>query len=167
MTAVRFTVTPSAVGTLVIGATERGICCVLFAEEGADAAALVSAELPGATAVRDDAALAPYLPAVLAAVDGSASAAEIPLDAVGTPFQKQVWAELARIPRGETATYTQIARRIGRPAATRAVANACGANHFAVLIPCHRVIRADGSLGGYRGGLERKRSLLRAEGAAL
>ena len=98
-------------------------------------------------------------------VEGSADAAELPLDIQGTAFQERVWRALRDIPRGATASYAEIAARIGAPKAVRAVAQACAANPAAVAIPCHRVVRGDGGLSGYRWGVERKRALLRREAA--
>ena len=100
----------------------------------------------------------------VAAIDSPLAARELPIDVAGTAFQEAVWRELRRIPPGETRSYAEIAAAIGQPKAVRAVGSANGDNHVAVLIPCHRVIRSDGSLGGYAGGLERKRKLLAAEG---
>jgi len=102
----------------------------------------------------------------LAAVAQPAAAWDLPIDVAGTAFQEAVWAELRKIPPGETRSYAQIAAAIGQPTAVRAVGSANGDNHVSVLIPCHRVVRSDGSLGGYAGGLERKRRLLEAEGWA-
>jgi len=96
---------------------------------------------------------------------GHALAAALPLDLQGTAFQQRVWRELTRIPRGETITYAELAKRIGAPGAVRAVGSACGANPTALVVPCHRVIRSDGGLGGYRWGLERKATLLQSEQA--
>jgi AraC family transcriptional regulator of adaptative response/methylated-DNA-[protein]-cysteine methyltransferase len=100
----------------------------------------------------------------LAAIEQPLAARELPIDVAGTAFQEAVWRELRKIPPGETRSYAQIAAAIGQPKAVRAVGTANGDNHVAVLIPCHRVIRSDGSLGGYAGGLDRKRKLLAAEG---
>ena len=112
------------------------------------------------------AAFEALLAEVIALVDEPARAAELPLDIRGTAFEERVWAELRKIPVGTTASYGEIAAALGHPTAHRAVARACGANRIAVIIPCHRVVRADGSLSGYRWGVERKRALLDAERAA-
>jgi AraC family transcriptional regulator of adaptative response/methylated-DNA-[protein]-cysteine methyltransferase len=109
--------------------------------------------------------MAQLIEGVLAAVEHPATAPDLPIDVAGTAFQEAVWRELRKIPAGETRSYAQIAAAIGQPKAVRAVGTANGDNHIAVLIPCHRVIRSDGSLGGYAGGLDRKRKLLEAEGA--
>lgn len=154
----------SRLGPIVVGATPLGVCCVLFVEnaENADAPALVRAEFPHAE-LQADADARGHLPRVVALLDGAPTAAEVPLDLLGTPFQRAVWAELRRIPQGQTASYTQVAERVGRPRAVRAVANACAGNHAAVVVPCHRVVRTDGGLGGYRWGTERKHALLADE----
>jgi len=145
-------------GDIVVGATERGVCCVLFLD-GADPATLLAEEFPRATLRRDPHQVARHAEHVVALLRGE-STGDIPLDLIGTPFQREVWAELRRIPSGATATYAQIAERIGSASAVRAVAGACSHNHAALVVPCHRVVRTDGGLGGYRWGIERKESLL-------
>jgi AraC family transcriptional regulator of adaptative response/methylated-DNA-[protein]-cysteine methyltransferase len=167
----------SAIGTVLVAATDRGICAVHI---GADRERLVGQlrlELPKAELLlgaggtgrgtHDGSSRALQLEAwtqsLAAILQGRASTAELPLDLRGTAFQMIVWQHLQQIPRGETRSYGELARAVGRPAAVRAVASACAANRVAVLIPCHRVIRGNGELGGYRWGLERKRALLAAE----
>lgn len=147
----------SSVGTLLIAATERGLCRITFEE---DEAAL-RRRFPVAELVEDE--QAPLIQAALAAIREPALAASLPTDVPGTTFQQRVWAELRRIPPGETRSYLDIARALGDPMATRAVGTANGANPVAIIVPCHRVVRNDGSLGGYAGGLDRKRALLDAE----
>src|SRR5690606_14894223 len=110
-----------------------------------------------------DAESAALLAGVVAAVESPSRRVQMPLDPRGTPFQRLVWGELRRIPAGETASYAEVARRIGRPRSARAVARACGANPLAVVVPCHRVVGSDGALSGYRWGVERKRALLARE----
>jgi len=151
----------SPLGDVVVGATDLGICCVLFLD-GADPAALLAEEFPAAELCHDPDAVRPHVDRVIALMSGE-HAGDIPLDLVGTPFQREVWAELRRIPAGETATYAQIAERIGSSSAVRAVAGACSHNHAALVVPCHRVVRTDGGMGGYRWGIERKKSLLATE----
>ena len=119
---------------------------------------------PHADLTADRGGLADRLDAVLARIADPAAGVAPPLDVRGTPFQRDVWAALAEIPPGTTLTYTALAAAVGRPTAVRAVANACGANRLAVLIPCHRVVRSDGGPGGYRWGVGRKRALLEREG---
>jgi AraC family transcriptional regulator of adaptative response/methylated-DNA-[protein]-cysteine methyltransferase len=162
---IRYTVVPSVLGGVLVGRTERGVCAVLLD----DVECLpddLAAEFPGAVLTRDDEGLREWASLVVDAVAGHALSASVPLDLRGTDFQRRVWAELQRVPLGETASYAQIAARIGRPTATRAVARACATNHAAVIVPCHRVVRSDGGLGGYKWGIERKRALLDSERAS-
>ncbi|MGH7607372.1 MAG: methylated-DNA--[protein]-cysteine S-methyltransferase, partial [Gemmatimonadales bacterium] len=123
----------------------------------------LAAEFPRARITKGGAALERWVARLVRYLDGHEPHVDLPLDVRATAFQRRVWRELQRIPRGETRSYTDIARRIGRPAAARAVARACASNPVAVLIPCHRVIREDGDLGGYRWGAARKRALLEQE----
>ena len=153
----------TTLGTVVVGATEKGLCCVIFADDSSAQEALES-EFPSATLHHDPARVAPHVARLQALLSGDETG-EVPLDLVGTPFQRRVWAELRRIPRGQTATYAQIAARIDSPRAVRAVAGACAHNHAAIVVPCHRVIRTDGGLGGYKWGIERKTRLLAEEKA--
>ena len=147
----------SPFGPLLIAATERGLCRVSF-DEDVDA---MRRRYPSAELVENDGA--PLIVAARAAIDDPALAASLPTDVSGTAFQQRVWAELRRIPPGETRSYLDIARALGDPNATRAVGTANGANPIAIIVPCHRVVRNDGTLGGYAGGLERKKDLLAAE----
>jgi AraC family transcriptional regulator of adaptative response/methylated-DNA-[protein]-cysteine methyltransferase len=154
---------------MVVGATERGLCWLALGGTATEAEASLRAEFPLAT-LRRDPSLAHLVSAALASVrDGSdlfagRDHAEA-LDLRGTVFQLRVWQALRAIPRGETRTYSQLAREMGQPNATRAVARACALNRVAVVVPCHRVIGASGSLTGYRWGVERKRQMLEAERA--
>ena len=159
---IRWTVVTSTLGDLLIAATAKGICRLTF-DEGEEA---LARHFPNASLVKDDGSMGELIEAVLAALDHPASAPDLPLDVRGTAFQEAVWRELRRIPPGETRSYAEIAAAVGQPGAVRAVGTANGANPVAVLVPCHRVIRSDGSLGGYAGGLDRKRRLLEAEGAS-
>lgn len=153
----------SDLGRILVGVTNLGICATLFADTDAAAERALRAEFPEAVLERDPDRAAGHLAQVLKLLAGDSPAGDIPLDLVGTSFQREVWAELRRIPAGETATYAQVASRIGRPRAVRAVASACAGNHVAVAVPCHRVVRTDGTLGGYKWGIERKQSLLDGE----
>jgi AraC family transcriptional regulator of adaptative response/methylated-DNA-[protein]-cysteine methyltransferase len=160
---IRYAFGDSSLGRVLVAWTTRGVCAVY---PGLDEAALVRAlatEFPNAT--RAIASGAPEVGAVLAAIDGDGDGTVPVLDPQGTEFQRRVWAALAAIPRGTTRSYTELARGLDRPDAVRAVAGACAANNIAVLIPCHRVLRGDGGLGGYRWGEERKRRLLARERA--
>jgi AraC family transcriptional regulator of adaptative response/methylated-DNA-[protein]-cysteine methyltransferase len=156
---------PSPFGWVMVGATERGLCWLSLASSRAEAEEALRAEFPAATLERDpslkrmvDAALAS-----LRAGDDLGFGAGHRLDLRGTVFQLRVWNALRQIPRGETRTYSQLAGELGNPNATRAVARACAMNRVALVVPCHRVVGADGSLTGYRWGVERKRKLLEAE----
>ena len=156
---IRWTLAATSLGPLLIAATDKGLCRVSFDE---DAAALAR-RFPAATVQPGDAALAELAARVVAAVESPERDHRLPLDTQGTAFQEAVWRALRLIPAGETRTYAQLAAAAGNPKAVRAAGSACGANHLAVLIPCHRAQRADGSLGGYAYGLERKRALLDRE----
>jgi len=159
----------SALGWMVVGATERGLCWLALGASAEEAAASLRAEFPLAT-LRPDPSLKSMVEAALGVVGGRASGAEksaapqVPLDLRGTAFQLRVWQALREIPRGETRSYSQLARELGNPNATRAVARACATNRVAIVVPCHRVVGATGTLAGYRWGVERKRQLLEAEG---
>lgn len=156
---IRFAVVESPLGPLLVAATEKGICRLTFDE---DEAAL-RRRFPSATVSADDGSMAALIAGVLQAVATPAAMPDLPLDVAGTAFQQAVWAELRKIPPGETRSYGDIAAAVGQPGAVRAVGTANGSNPVAILVPCHRVIRSDGTLGGYAGGLERKRKLLEAE----
>jgi AraC family transcriptional regulator of adaptative response/methylated-DNA-[protein]-cysteine methyltransferase len=157
-------------GWLVVGATERGLCWLALAGTKGEAEATLREEFPAAT-LRRDPALATMVDAALHTVSAQTGAGkaepQVPLDLRGTAFQLRVWQALRQIPRGETRSYSQLAREMGDPKATRAVARACATNRVAVIVPCHRVVGVSGSLTGYRWGVERKRLLLEAEGAGV
>ena len=163
--AIAFTIASSPLGRLLVGTTERGVCAVSLGDDDAALAQRLRAEYPAATITRADARLMPTVAAILAHLAGAEPAIDLPLDLRATGFQWRVWQALRRIPRGETASYQAIATAIGQPKAVRAVANACANNRVALVIPCHRVIREDGKLGGYRWGVERKEKLLATEKA--
>ena len=158
-----FTIVDSPLGRLLVAATERGICAVSLGTGDTKLEEGLRAEYPEAEIRREDARLRPSIAAILNFLVGSEPDLSLPLDLRATGFQWRVWQELRRIPRGETASYSQIAAAIGQPKAVRAVANACANNRVALVIPCHRAIREDGGLGGYRWGMERKEKLLAAE----
>ena len=161
----------TAVGTVLVVVSPDGICAVRI-EPDTDAAgpagmvAEVRAELPHAELVRDDAALVHVTAAIHALARGEEAGVDLPLDVAGTAFQARVWAALQRIPAGATRSYTEVAAGIGAPTSVRAVARACATNPVALVVPCHRVVRADGALAGYRWGLAVKRSLLDVESTA-
>ena len=153
----------SSLGPLLVAATTRGICMIEFGEEPVLLQRL-AARFPGADLAGGDATFAGLVMRVVALVDAPGSTSEgLPLDIRGTAFQERVWQALMRIPAGETVSYAGLAERIGRPGSARAVARACAGNSIAVAIPCHRVVRGDGDISGYRWGVERKRALLDAE----
>jgi AraC family transcriptional regulator of adaptative response/methylated-DNA-[protein]-cysteine methyltransferase len=158
-----YTVAASPLGSLLLAATDRGICAVRLGDEAATLEAGLVREYPAAQVVRDDAGLRPWLEELLQHLDGQRPHLELPLDVQATAFQWRVWQELLAIPYGSTRSYTEIAAAIGRPTAVRAVARACATNPAAVVIPCHRAVREDGSLAGYRWGIGRKQRLLEQE----
>lgn len=162
---VTFAVLPSSLGAALVATTPRGLCAVLLGDDGDALVDDLRERFRAATCVVGDDAFRAGMREVVEVVDGRLPAADlgVPLDIRGTSFQHLVWRELREIAAGETIDYVELARRIGRPTATRAVARACAQNPIAVVVPCHRVIRRDGSLAGYRWGLERKRALLQRE----
>jgi AraC family transcriptional regulator of adaptative response/methylated-DNA-[protein]-cysteine methyltransferase len=157
---IRWTTFDSPLGEMLIAATSKGICRLTFD----DSEESLNRLFPKATIVRDDGGLKELVEGALAAIERPAAAPHLPVDVAGTAFQEAVWRELRKIPLGETRSYAEIAAAIGAPKAVRAVGTANGDNHVCVLIPCHRVIRSDGTLGGYGGGLDRKKKLLEVEG---
>ncbi|HEX6542784.1 MAG TPA: bifunctional DNA-binding transcriptional regulator/O6-methylguanine-DNA methyltransferase Ada [Ktedonobacterales bacterium] len=166
-----YTIVVCSLGRLLVAATDRGLCAVYFGETEAELVAALEHEYPAATRVACSDGLGEYIASILDALDTRetssppAKLTDLPLDITGTPFQRQVWRALQMIPSGQTRSYAEIAKVIGHPAATRAVAQACSSNSVAIVIPCHRVRRTNGTLGGYRWGVERKRALLMREGA--
>jgi AraC family transcriptional regulator of adaptative response/methylated-DNA-[protein]-cysteine methyltransferase len=158
---IRWTHFDSPLGQMLIAATSKGICRLTFD----DSVQSLRRLFPNADIVEDAGGLRALIEGALEAIESPLAAHQLPIDVAGTAFQESVWRELRKIPAGETRSYAEIAAAIGQPKAVRAVGTANGDNHVAVLIPCHRVIRSDGSLGGYAGGLDRKRKLLAAEGA--
>ena len=157
---IRWAQAETSLGTMLVAATDKGICRLAF-EEGEEA---LRARFPQARIEGGGEAMAELVARTVAAVEAPERPHDLPLDVRGTAFQEAVWRELSRIPAGETRTYAQIAAAVGRPGAVRAAGSADGANNVAVLIPCHRVIRTDGTMGGYAYGLERKAKLLEKEG---
>lgn len=161
---IRYAVASSFLGRVLVAATDRGICAVSLGASDRALERALCAEFPNAEIARD-AGLAARARAVVRGIDGRGAAPAFALDLRGTDFQRRVWNALRRIPRGETRTYREVAEAAGRPSAVRAVARACAANKIALLVPCHRVVRGDGGLGGYRWGAGRKAKLLEREGA--
>jgi AraC family transcriptional regulator of adaptative response/methylated-DNA-[protein]-cysteine methyltransferase len=161
--AVRYTCTDSPLGRMLIAATERGICSIQFARSDGELIEGLKREFPFAVRKLDDGGLQSWARALLKHIHGKDLDSSLPLDIRATAFQRRVWRYLQSIPFGATRSYSQVAKAIGRPTATRAVARACATNPVAVAIPCHRVVREDGSMGGYRWGIERKKALLEME----
>jgi AraC family transcriptional regulator of adaptative response/methylated-DNA-[protein]-cysteine methyltransferase len=158
---IRWSLVDTSLGKMLVAATEKGICRLSFDE---DEAALTD-RFPKAEILPADAAMTELAKGAVAAVEHPDRMPDLPLDVAGTAFQEAVWQELRRIPAGETRSYADIAAAVGKPKAVRAAGSANGANNVAVLIPCHRVVRTDGTLGGYAYGLERKAELLARESA--
>ena len=167
---IRYAARVTALGPLMMAATARGVCFVQFGDSAAGLLEQLRAEFPKATLVSAGESAREPLDAWIAALDDNLSRAaprpDLPLDLRGTAFQVRVWRFLLSVKAGDVVSYSELAERVGAPRAVRAAASACAANRLAVLIPCHRALRADGGLGGYRWGLERKRALLDAERAA-
>lgn len=159
---IRFAVGDCALGYVIVAATDTGVCAIFLGDSPDDLVRALEDRFPRAELVGGNAAFEATVAQVVALVDGRGSP-ELPLDLRGTAFQRRVWDALRRIPAGTTATYAEIAAAIGEPTSSRAVAQACGANPVAVIVPCHRVVRSDGGISGYRWGIERKRALLARE----
>ena len=170
--AIRYTVVSSPLGRVLVAATDRGICAVSLGTSDLEMTRGLRQEFPRATITRVDegddwlAGLVEQVARAVAAESPYPGGPELPLELVGTAFQRRVWRALLEIPAGETRTYGEIAKRVGKPTATRAVARACAANRLAVVVPCHRVVRSDGASGGYRWGPPAKEALLARERAA-
>jgi AraC family transcriptional regulator of adaptative response/methylated-DNA-[protein]-cysteine methyltransferase len=162
---IHYTAVRTSLGLLLVAVTERGICSVALGDDEETLVGSLRAEYPAAELARATDADDRLVDAVVAHVEGTARANDLPLDLKATAFQWQVWRALQRIPEGATRSYQEIARELGHPSAARAVARACASNRIAVLIPCHRVVRGDGALGGYRWGVARKAALLARESA--
>ena len=161
--AIRYTCADSPLGRMLIAATERGICSIQFARSDGELMEGLKREFPFAARKVDEGGLRSWVGALLRHMRGKDLDSSLPLDIRATAFQRRVWTYLQSIPFGATRSYGQVAKAIGRPSATRAVARACATNPVAVAIPCHRVVRGDGSMGGYRWGIERKKTLLEME----
>ncbi len=159
-TKIRFTIVPTPLGRMLVAATDRGLCAVRFGDSVSELDRDLRQEFHAAELHRDDAALREYVEPLLEAIRGDQSSIDLPLDVRATAFQQKVWDTLRQIPRGETRSYSDVARELGAPAAVRAVAHACASNPVAIAVPCHRVVRSDGNLAGYRWGIGRKQKLL-------
>lgn len=162
---IRLAVRDCSLGSVLVAATTAGVCAILLGDDPDALAGEIERRFPKATVAAGDAEFLRWTAAVVALVDDPRTGHDLPLDIRGTAFQRRVWEALRAIPPGATATYAEIAAAVGAPTAARAVAGACAANNLAVAIPCHRVVRGDGSLSGYRWGVDRKRRLLEQEAA--
>lgn len=160
---IHYTTGLCSLGTVLVAQNERGICAILLDDNAVALTQDLQQRFPDAELIDSTAILQPLLKKVTNFIAAPENKTEFPLDLDGTDFQKKVWQALRKIPAGKTATYTDIANSIGSPSAVRAVASACAANPVAVVVPCHRVLRRDGGLSGYRWGIERKRALLQRE----
>ena len=165
-TEIRFAVGECSLGSVLVAQSAKGVCAILLGDDPEALVRELQDRFPRSTLVGGDPAFEQTVAKVIGLIETPTRGLDLPLDVRGTAFQQQVWQALRAIPPGETASYAEIAARIGAPQSARAVAQACAANNLAVAIPCHRVVRTDGSLSGYRWGIDRKRSLLDREGAA-
>lgn len=162
-TIIRFAIGQCFLGAILVAASDRGICAISLGDEPGALAHDLQDRFPNADLVGGDAEFEQWVAKVVGFVDAPKLGLDLPLDIQGTAFQQRVWSAMRKIPAGSTVSYSEIARRIGMPRGARAVAGACAANALAVAIPCHRVVRDDGSLSGYRWGVERKRKLIERE----
>lgn len=163
-TTIRFAIGECSLGSILVAASKKGICAISLGENPDALARDLQDRFPKADLIGGDAEFEAWMATVVGLIEAPKTGWNLPLDIRGTAFQQRVWQALREIPVGSTASYTDIARRIGMPKAVRAVAQACGANALAVAIPCHRVLRNDRGISGYRWGVERKRALLQREG---
>ena len=162
-TDIRFAIGECSLGSILVAASEIGVCAILIGDDPDALAHDLQDRFPRARLIGGDAAFEQLVAKVVGLVEAPRVGLDLPLDVRGTAFQQRVWQALRDIPAGTTVSYADLARRIGAPKSVRAVAQACGANPLAVAIPCHRVVRNDGALAGYRWGVERKRTLLDRE----
>jgi AraC family transcriptional regulator of adaptative response/methylated-DNA-[protein]-cysteine methyltransferase len=165
-TEIRFAIGECSLGSILVAASERGVCAILLGDDPDALARDLQDRFPRADLIGGDEDFERLVARVVGFVEAPALGLDLPLDIKGTAFQQRVWQALTQIPPGSTASYSEIARRIGSPRSVRAVARACAANTLAVAIPCHRVVRKDGAVSGYRWGVERKRALLEHEARA-
>jgi AraC family transcriptional regulator, regulatory protein of adaptative response / methylated-DNA-[protein]-cysteine methyltransferase len=165
-TEIRFAIGECSLGSILVAASERGVCAILMGDDPDELARDLQDRFPRANLIGGDAEFEQLVSKVVGFVEAPGLGLDLPLDVRGTAFQQRVWQALREIPAGETVSYADIANRIGSPKSVRAVGQACAANVLAVAIPCHRVVRNDGGLSGYRWGVERKRALLEKEAHA-
>jgi AraC family transcriptional regulator of adaptative response/methylated-DNA-[protein]-cysteine methyltransferase len=160
---IRYTISPSPIGHILVAGTDRGLSAVYLGRSDAELAATLHREYPEARITRNPERVSRWVRQIVQHLAGRHPQLDLPLDIQGTAFQRRVWDALRQIPYGQTRSYTDVARQLGQPKARRAVARACATNPVSLVIPCHRVIRGDGGLGGYGGGVDRKRALLETE----
>lgn len=160
---IRFAVGECSMGSILVAQSKRGICAIFLGDDPDSLLRELQDQFPKATLIGGDAKFEGLVAKVVGFVEAPALGLDLPLDIRGTVFQKRVWHALRKIPAGATASYAEIAKIIGSPNSARAVAQACAANPLAVAIPCHRVVRNDGALSGYRWGVKRKRALIKKE----
>jgi O-6-methylguanine DNA methyltransferase len=163
---IAFSIGESTLGAVLVARSADGVCAILIGSEAAELESDLATLFTDSKLVRNDRKLSDDLRKILRFIEAPSEGLNLPLDIRGTPFQQRVWEALLRIPLGSIVTYGALANRIGEPGAVRAVANACAANAIALAIPCHRVVRSNGTLSGYRWGVERKRALLAKEALA-
>ena len=164
-TQIHFDIGSSTLGRVLVAGNDKGVCAIFLADRDNELISQMRERFPDAELWRDSRRLARVLPRVVGFIESPTGELDLPLDPEGTDFQRRVWRALREIPSGTTASYADIARKINAPKSVRAVAQACGANTLALAIPCHRVVRSDGALSGYRWGAMRKRALLEREAA--
>ena len=163
---IRYAIAPCSLGRVLVATSAHGIIALFLGSDDEELQAELAGRFPAATLEEGGEEMDAITAQVVAFVDSPAEELSVPLDIRGTAFQQSVWGMLRKIPPGSTASYREIAEQIGRPKAVRAVAQACGANPIAIIVPCHRVVRSDGAISGYHWGVERKRALLEREAAA-
>jgi AraC family transcriptional regulator of adaptative response/methylated-DNA-[protein]-cysteine methyltransferase len=160
---IAYAIADAPIGRVLVATTDRGVCAVELGDTDDDVLRALRVDFPRATIVRSDDEHGAWVQAAVERVRDPRRQNDVPLDLAGSEFQLRVWHALRQIPPGERRSYREIASAIGKPSASRAVARACATNHVAVVVPCHRVVRGDGDLGGYKWGVERKRRLLASE----
>ncbi len=164
---IEFSSAETSFATILLARSKKGVCAILLGDTPAELYVDLQQRQPKAELIKNDQALAPYLKKITDFLAAPLTPLDFPLDIHGSDFQKSVWAVLQAIPVGQTLSYSEVAERLHKPKAVRAVANACAANPLALVIPCHRILRADGGISGYRWGVERKRTLLAKERQAI
>ena len=164
---ISYSITSTDIGKILVASSDKGVCMVSMGESDAALERVLHDRFPKASVKEDNSGMAKTVSAIREMISGKRAPGTLKFDLDGTDFQRKVWAELLKIPAGTTRSYAEIAERIGHPNAYRAVANACGANPVAIAVPCHRVIASGGKIGGYGGGLAKKRILLANEGVVV